>query len=218
VAPELSTDSDTELARQTQAGSDAAFEELVRRYEHRVHAFVAQFCRNAADAREVTQETFVKASQSMKQFDARREFAPWLFTIARRKCIDRHRAAPPAMEDSSPERPDENDPAESLARHEDQQQLWQIARRCLPEIQFQALWLRYAEDMDVPQIAQVLAKTRVHVKVLLFRARQILGGKLNHGRTLAQAIPESSSRPHKWNSPQPAALQTAPHISSVKIL
>jgi len=218
VVPELSTDSDVELARQTQAGSDVAFEELVRRYAHRVHAFVAQFCRNPADAREVTQDTFVKASQNMKQFDARREFAPWLFTIARRKCIDRHRVAPPATEDSPPERPDENDPAEQLARHEDQQHLWQIARRCLPEIQFQALWLRYAEDMDVPQIAQVLGKTRVHVKVLLFRARQILGGKLNPGRTLAQAIPEAAGRPLKWNSPQPAILQTAPHISSVKIL
>ena len=54
VALEHSTDSDAELARQSQAGSMVAFEQLVYRYEHRVHAFVAQFCGNATDAREVT--------------------------------------------------------------------------------------------------------------------------------------------------------------------
>lgn len=189
MAPELSTHSDAELARQTQAGSLAAFEQLVYRYEHRVHAFVAQFCRNATDAREVTQETFVKASQSMAQFDARREFAPWLFTIARRKWIDRQRAAPPPADAPLPESVDELHPGELLAQQEDRQQLWHLARQCLTENQFQALWLRYAEDMDVPQIAQVLGKTRVHVKVLLFRARQTLGNQLNPAPTLAQAIP-----------------------------
>lgn len=189
MAPELSTHSDAELARQTQAGSLAAFEQLVYRYEHRVHAFVAQFCRNATDAREVTQETFVKASQSMAQFDARREFAPWLFTIARRKWIDRQRAAPPPADAPLPESVDEIHPGELLAQQEDRQQLWHLARQCLTENQFQALWLRYAEDMDVPQIAQVLGKTRVHVKVLLFRARQTLGNQLNPAPTLAQAIP-----------------------------
>jgi RNA polymerase sigma-70 factor (ECF subfamily) len=193
VSPELSTNTDAELARQTQAGSALAFEQLVYRYEHRVHAFAQQFCRNATDAREVTQDTFVKASQSMAQFDARREFAPWLFTIARRKCIDRHRAAPPAADAPLPDLVDEDHPGELLVRREDQQQLWLLARQCLTENQYQALWLRYAEDMNVAQIGQVLGKTSVHVKVLLFRARQILGSRLNPSPTLAGAIPTSSA-------------------------
>lgn len=193
MTPELSTDSDAELARQTQAGSAIAFEQLVYRYEHRVYAFAQQFCRNATDACEVTQDTFVKASQSMAQFDARREFAPWLFTIARRKCIDRHRAAPPAEDAPLPDATNDNHPGELLAQHEDRQQLWLLARRCLTENQFQALWLRYAEDMDVAQIAQVLGKTRVHIKVTLFRARQILGSRLHPSPTLAGAIPTASA-------------------------
>lgn len=206
MAPELSTDSDAELARQTQAGSLDAFEQLVYRYEHRVHAFVAQLCCNAADAREVTQDTFVKASQSMSQFDAHREFAPWLFTIARRKCIDRHRAARPVAAEPAPEMADENDPAELLARNEDRLHLWQLARGCLPENQFQALWLRYAEDMDVAMIAQVLGKTRVHVKVLLFRARQVLGGKLNPGQM------------HKRSGLHLTAVPLTPPMTNAKIL
>ncbi len=193
MAPELTTDSDAELARQTQAGSAIAFEQLVYRYEHRVHAFARQFCQNATDAREVTQDTFVKASQSMAQFDARREFAPWLFTIARRKCIDRHRAAPPAADASLPDLVEDNDPGELLAQQEDRQHLWLLARRCLPENQYQALWLRYVEDLTVADIAQVLGKTQIHVKVLLFRARQILGRRLNPSQIVAQAIPTAST-------------------------
>lgn len=201
---------DEALARQAQAGSMDSFEELVHRYENRIYVFVTQFCRNAVDAREITQDTFVKASQSIDQFDARRSFAPWLFTIARRKCIDRHRASRPASDDPIPELADDNDPAELLARREDGQNLWRSARRHLGDSQFQALWLRYAEDMDVEQIAQVLRKTRVHVKVLLFRARQILSRKLtpeiHHGN--ASAFESTGSL--RENPPSRIAIKTAP--------
>jgi RNA polymerase sigma-70 factor, ECF subfamily len=178
VASDFQTCSDEELARQSQAGSLAAFEELVYRYEGRVYGFVANWCGNGADAREVTQDTFVRAFQAIDRFDCRRGFAAWLFTIARRKCIDRHRAAPPAADALMPELPDDNDPAELLARQEERRGLWELARCRLPEAQFQALWLRYVEELSVAGIAQVLRKTQTHVKVLLFRARAVLGREL----------------------------------------
>jgi RNA polymerase sigma-70 factor (ECF subfamily) len=195
LAQELPFISDEELARQTQAGCLDAFEQLVYRYEDRIHAFVNQFCRNATDARELTQDTFVRAFQKLDQFDARRSFAAWLFTIARRKCIDRHRANAPPTADLLPDQRQDTDPSELMARHEDGQHLWQMARRRLGENQFRALWLHYAEDMDVAQIAQVLGKTKVHVKVMLFRARQILARELNPSLTLSQAIPTARLRP-----------------------
>ena len=197
--------SDAELARQSQAGSASAFEELVYRYEHRVYVFVSQCCRNAADAREITQDTFVKAAQSMSQFDARREFAPWLFTIARHKWIDRQRAAPPPADAPLPEAVDAHHPGELLAQQEYRQQLWQLARQCLAPNQFQTLWLRYVEGLDVAQIARVLGKTRVHVKVLLFRARQTLGQQLNPAPTLARALP-SAEQPATKQQPVPACI------------
>ena len=132
----------------------------------------------------------MRAFQAIAQFDPRRGFATWLFTIARRKCIDHNRAAPPApAEESMPEPPDLADPAELLAQREDRQSLWQIARRRLPEAQFQALWLRYAEDMSVAGIARVLRKTRTHVKVLLFRAREVLRHDLKATPILGRTIP-----------------------------
>ena len=187
---ELQRSSDEELARETRAGCLAAFEELVRRYERRVYAFITHCCRNRADAQELTQDTFVRAFQAIAQFDPRRGYATWLFTIARRKCIDHHRAAPPApAEEPMPELPDLADPAELLAQREDRQNLWQIARRRLPEAQFQALWLRYAEDMSVAGIARVLRKTQTHVKVLLFRAREVLRHELKATPIVGRTIP-----------------------------
>ena len=52
----------------------------------------------------------------------------------------------------------------------------------MPEPQFQALWLKYAEEMSVADIAQVLHKTQTHVKVLLFRARRVLARELKAGQ------------------------------------
>jgi RNA polymerase sigma factor (sigma-70 family) len=178
VGTGFQTCTDSELARQSQDGSLAAFEELVYRFEGRIYGFAANVCGNAADAREVTQDTFVRAFQAIGQFDCRRAFGAWLFTIARRKCIDRYRAAPPGTEEPLPELRDEDDPAELLARQEERQNLWGLARRRLPDAQFEVLWLRYVEGMSVADIAQVLRKTQTHVKVLLFRARRGLAREL----------------------------------------
>jgi len=182
---ELQSVSDEELARQSQAGSLAAFEQLVARFQSRVYAFAANWRRNDADARDITQDTFIRAFQAIAQFDSRRTFAPWLFAIARRKCLDCSRHQPPAA-DAPPEQPDFDDPAELLARQEDGRNLWRLARRHLPHAQFQALWLRYAEDMRPAEIARSLGKTQLAVRVLLFRARQTLAAKLDRpGRPAA---------------------------------
>jgi RNA polymerase sigma-70 factor (ECF subfamily) len=174
--------SDADLARQARTGSLAAFEGLVSRYEHRVYGFALQHFQNPLDAREITQDTFLKAFQSLHQFDPNREFGPWLFTIARNKCIDRHRLARPWSEELAPEEStDWLTPAEAISREEERQSLWKIARECLSQIQFEALWLRYAEEMGVDEIAQTLRKTKTHVKVLLFRARRTLSVRLRHG-------------------------------------
>lgn len=213
---DLKSTLDEELARQTQAGSMAAFEELVCRFERRIYAFVANFSRNEADAREVTQDTFVRAFQRIARYDPHRPFAAWLFTIARRRCIDRHRTAGAVWCEPEPELVELNEPSELLAQREDRQRLWDVARRLLPEAQYNALWLRYAEDMEVAQIARVLRKTRTHVKVLLFRARQALGRELREhepeaqftgapddthtGRAGARAAAVESNKPPRGNS------------------
>jgi len=180
---------DEELARQSQDGSLTAFEELVRRYEGRIFAFATHGCGPGADAAGITQDTFVRAFRAIGQFDPRRGFGSWLFGIARNRCADHHRAAVPEISvEQPPDLPDADDPAELLARREEIQDIWRLARRCLPAVQFQAIWLRYAEDMSLAEIARALNKTQTHVKVLLFRARQaLIRGQQSAERVAGQA-------------------------------
>ena len=187
--------SDEELARQVQAGSESGFEELITRYEARIYRFVANSCRSPADAQEVTQEVFVNAYLKLGQFDSARCFATWLFTIARRKCIDRHRAWRPEFGVRAAEAADESDPSVLLAQREAEQGIWEIARTSLSELQFQALWLRYAEEMTIAEIAAVLRRTQTHVKVLMFRARTSLGPALARSRALDEANNEVGRHP-----------------------
>lgn len=165
---------DEELAREAQDGSLECFEELVRRYETRLYRFLARACRNDADGADLTQETFVTAYTKLERFNPAQSFATWLFTIARRKCIDHLRARQPVSGEALPESVDEDSPAELLARRDEQADLWQRARAVLSDAQFQALWLKYVEELSVAEIAKVLRLTRTHVKVILFRARTAL--------------------------------------------
>jgi RNA polymerase sigma-70 factor (ECF subfamily) len=194
VEAEVKSESDEELARQTQAGSLTAFETLVTRYEQRIYAFAMQWRRNQTEAREVTQDTFVRAFQAISQLNCRLAFAPWLFAIARRKCIDSYRAQRPIADEPPPEQPDFNDPAEILARQEDRQDTWRLARRYLQDTQFQAIWLRYVEEMNIPDIARAMGKTQIAVRVILFRARQALASKLDRAGRDATERPSTFSR------------------------
>jgi RNA polymerase sigma-70 factor, ECF subfamily len=189
--------SEAELIAQAQAGALAAFEELVYRYEARVYRFVLYSCRSPEDALELTQDTFVRAFQALATFRTGEAFAPWLFTIARRKCIDRYRSAWNRVPEPLPEMTGGSDPGEELAMREDRQNIWATARAVLSSMQFQALWLHYAEDMPVEQVARGLGKSRTHAKVLLFRARQKLGRKLelDRGGTVLKRVAERSPGP-----------------------
>ena len=201
------TPSDEELAREAQGGSLAGFEELVRRYETRLYRFLARACRNDADGADLTQETFMTAYTKLERYNPAQSFATWLFTIARRKCIDHLRARRPVDDDAAVELVDENCPAELAARRDEQSDLWQRARAVLSDVQFQAVWLKYVEDLSVAEIAGVLRRTETHVKVILFRARTALAAALDvppGGQRLAAkaAMPATSSNSSSGLNPE----------------
>lgn len=209
MPPEHSTQTDETLARQALAGEMSAFEELVRRHEARVYGFLVRCLGSEADARDATQETFVAAYRRLGQFDTRQSFACWLFGIARRKWIDLLRARRDTVQPESVEMVDTANPASDLTQEEDRAELWTQARRLLPELQFQALWLRYAEEMPVREIARVLRRTPTHVKVLLFRARTTLADALTPQQTEA-AAPAAPMPPPPGRLPRPLPAASCP--------
>jgi RNA polymerase sigma factor (sigma-70 family) len=89
---------DAELVRRVRAGEDAAFEELFRRYEGRIRAFVARRVGDRGRAEDVTQEAFLSALRRLRATDSEIAFKPWLFEIALNATIDLHRRTSRAEE------------------------------------------------------------------------------------------------------------------------
>lgn len=69
-------------------------------------------------------------------------------------------------------------PHERMIQEENYKSIWNTAQT-LQQYQYEALWLRYVEDMSVKEIAKVLKKTQIHVRVLLHRARLNLIKRIN---------------------------------------
>jgi RNA polymerase sigma-70 factor, ECF subfamily len=166
--------SSEELAWQAARGCQASFSEIVRRYAPRLQAFLNRRTRDHHDAEDLVQDTFLKAYENLDRYDHSWRFSTWLFTIAARLAVSRHRRKRPeypAMDFQA--RPCD----ETAERHEQRESLWALAAE-LPQGQYQALWLRYGEEMSIREIARVLGKTQVCVKVHLHRARTRLAQRM----------------------------------------
>lgn len=171
------------------AGDPEAFAQLVHTCTERLFNFLLRFARNHQDAEDLTQETFLKAYRNLHRFDPDRPFLPWLFTIARRTALNHLRGARPTEELSEDLLAGESGAGvvAGLADRDDTDRLWHLARRLKPK-QYQALWLRYGEGLEVPEVARVLRTNALYVKVVLHRARRAL---FEHARRagLTETVP-----------------------------
>lgn len=80
--------SDEDLVRACQAGEFAAFEELYRRYQRPIMAYIYQITRNYDEAGNIAQDVFLKVFEHVGRFDLARKFSTWFYTIARNASID----------------------------------------------------------------------------------------------------------------------------------
>jgi RNA polymerase sigma-70 factor (ECF subfamily) len=173
---------DEELAVQAAAGSRPAFEELVSRYSLRLFHFLRSRSGSDEDVEDLVQETFLKAYRNIVRYDPQRKFSTWLFTVAVRLSISRHRsqgAKPLPLDSEGPEHPSPG-PQEALIRKEETRKagnIWLLARTLRPS-EYEVLWLRYAEELPMKDIARAMKKSLVGVRVLLHRSRLKLGKKL----------------------------------------
>ncbi len=75
-------DADIDILRQVQAGDVAAFDQLILRYRERVFGVIYNLTSNREDAADLTQDTFIKAFQSVHRFQGQSSFFTWLYRIA----------------------------------------------------------------------------------------------------------------------------------------
>lgn len=174
--------SDEELAARAAAGSRTAFEELVTRYTPRLFFFLRPKSDSDEEIEDLIQETFLRAFRSIDRYDARWKFSTWLYTTAVRLSISRYRSKKGTAAQLDPEGSESPSPGpqEILVQKEERAErknIWNVAKTLKPK-EYEALWLRYAEDMPVKDIARAMKKSQVGVRSLLYRSRLKLGKKL----------------------------------------
>jgi len=157
---------DKELAQATACGGRGAFDEIVQRYCQQLTMFAVAKTANLEDAEDIVQETFLKAYQNIKSFDSKYSLKNWLLTITYRLIVSGYRKKrPQRLSDEAVVQlaVDEPNPQKN-------QWIWGAAGKMGVEA-FTALWLRYKQDMSISEIAKVMKKTEIGVRVLLHRSR-----------------------------------------------
>jgi RNA polymerase sigma-70 factor, ECF subfamily len=97
------------LVERAQSGNQAAFEELVHKYDRDVLRLALNLTRRTEDARDVYQEAFLKAYKNLHRFRFECSFYTWLYRIVTNVCLDQMRRRNSRPEDQAPELPSENE-------------------------------------------------------------------------------------------------------------
>jgi RNA polymerase sigma-70 factor (ECF subfamily) len=181
---------DAVLVRQIQAGDLQTFAQLVSKYQDRVFNTCWRICGNLEDARDITQEAFLKALESIAAFRGESGFYTWLFRIAVNLALAHRRRAsrraalsidqPGEFEDSQgrPIRdPAPHDPGRALDEAETRRRIAE-ALRSLEEPYRVAVVLRDIEGLDYEQIARILEVPKGTVKSRIARGRDALRAAL----------------------------------------
>jgi RNA polymerase sigma-70 factor (ECF subfamily) len=170
---------DEVLARRVQVGEREAFAELARRYLPPVHAVVGSFLREPADVEDAAQETFLRALRGIRSFDPTRDFAPWIYQIARnvaRNRIDANRRwrAEAARDDLVSDSPD---PGSRLERRE-VRSLVEAALERMPERRRTAFRLFDIEGYAAAEVARLMGLSEGTVRSHVHHARRSLRAEL----------------------------------------
>jgi RNA polymerase sigma factor (sigma-70 family) len=160
----------------TRTGQQAAFETLVQRYQSRLLAFCRHMLGSTEDAEDVLQEVFTAAFNAMLADERPINARPWLYRIARNRCLNHLRRPSATGQDSMDifERDGGATTADTVHKREEFRQIVADVQE-LPETQRTALLLREIDALSYDQIAEAMDTTVPSVKSLLVRARVSLG-------------------------------------------
>ena len=182
-------DSDQQLVQRVQAGDKAAFDLLVRKYQHRVLKLVSRFVSDAAEAEDVAQEAFLKAYRALASFRGDSAFYTWLYRIAINTAknalvSNRRRPVDFDLDLQDPEQYDrharlkEGDTPEGVLLTEEIRSVVEKAMEQLPEDLRTAIVLRELEGLSYEEIAEAMDCPVGTVRSRIFRAREAIDRKL----------------------------------------
>jgi RNA polymerase sigma-70 factor (ECF subfamily) len=179
---------DTEVVLHALHGHEPAAREIVRRYERPVYNLIRRMVRDPAAAEDLAQDTFLKIFRSLGTFDPRLRLSAWILKIAHNTALDHLRRSripyvPLETDDlgggATPELVDRSavPPDRAAARVEMAEAVERALEALRPEYRA-ALTLRYQEDLDYQEMADVLGIPLGTVKTFLHRGRLALAERL----------------------------------------
>jgi len=172
---------DIVIIQQVLRGQQNAYAILVERYQSYVFTLVLRYVNDRGLAEEISQDVFVKAYRSLKDFKGTSKFSTWLYAIVHTTCIsqlrkkkdaaillEQDKLTSVAANEHSHER------AEQKLEQKSRKALLSAAIATLPEEDAQIITLIYLAEQTIEEVSSIMNITPNNVKVKLFRARQKL--------------------------------------------
>ena len=178
------------LISRARGGDREAFGALVEQYRDNVYRLAYRMCGNAYDADEAAQEAFVAAWRALPNFRGDAKFSTWLYRLTTNAAIDvmrREKRHQTVGDGEMIEVADDADSPQETVERTEQQEAVQKALATLSEEYREVLLLRYMEELDYAEIAEVLqlpsgtVKSRINrakaaLKTALLKSGNIFGG------------------------------------------
>lgn len=173
------------LVRRAQSGDEAAFREIVERYQSKVFSIIHGIVRQRNDVEDIAQQVFAKVYFSLRNFDFRSSLITWIYKITVNECFDylrkkkvRKLVYESDLSEDEARRVENSEPSVdrqpgadvTLARRDYVVKL--LAR--VSEEERNLLMLKEVEGRSVEELSQMTGMNENTIKVKLFRARQKL--------------------------------------------
>jgi RNA polymerase sigma-70 factor (ECF subfamily) len=182
---------DEELVARSIGGDSDSFNELILRWERPIYALAYRTIGREEDARDVCQETFLRAFRALPGFRGQAKFSSWLYRIALNLCRDwmrRERRTPVVqapenvdlMEAAAAAEPSES--IEDLVARHDQIRAVERAMAVLPEEQRSAIILKEYHGLTFQEIADLVGCPLSTVKTRLYQGLAVLRRELAKDR------------------------------------
>ena len=176
---------DSRLIQEALAGNAKSYKKLMHKYHDAIFNFIFKMVRDRQQVEDLTQEAFIKAFSSLKNFNDEYAFSTWLYKIATNNSIDFIRKRklqvysidkPIESKDSDYtfELPDESYEADKELISDQRTKLLNDAIAKLPEKYKKVIRLRHVEEKSYEEIAEALKLPIGTIKAHIFRAREVL--------------------------------------------
>ena len=174
---------DGELVQSALKGRETCFEELVRRYQRPIAAYVYRMVGDCDAALDLTQEVFIKVYNSLARYRSEYKFSTWIYKIAHNAAIDhlrryavREQALTNGFDVERREVSIESrrlTPEQESERNERRSEI-ELVVQMLPAAYRELIVLRHSQDLSYDEIAEVTGLPLGTVKNRLFRAREAM--------------------------------------------